>query len=400
MTSSAFFTITVKPLKTTMTLFSLASLNKEGIFQQDFLNNVNTFTKELRKLPHLREVITPLEMTYIKSNPAGLGLIERPYFHIDNPDQYHSDSLYLSACKEPIAEMIALEKNAIVIVVKNIQLISKKKSDELAVALDELAEEQSFDELHLLGKIIGQKRYLEIMGMEFILFSAITLGVLLIFLIITYRSIWGIAIPLVTVVLSAVGSLGIMQLSGTSLNMMTTLLPIIMLVVGMSDVVHLVSKYLEEIRYKRSKIQALKNMLKKVGVATLLTSLTTALGFITLVGVQMDPVKEFGIFTALGVLLAYVISILFIPSIFMLIRKPKIVNVKNIQNGWERSLSKLFVFLCRRRKGVLATYGLLTVIAIYGASRVEFDYFLMQDLSEEQPLMKELDFFQKKLWGD
>ncbi len=61
-------------------------------------------------------------------------------------------------------------------------------------------------------------------------------------------------------------------------------------------------------------------MLKKVGVATLLTSLTTALGFVTLIAVNMEPVQNFGIFTAVGVLLAFVLSILFIPAIFMLLK--------------------------------------------------------------------------------
>lgn len=374
-------------------------VNEEGIFRKDFLNRTQAFTEKLRKLPHIREVVTPLEMTYFKASSMGLGMMESPYFHVDDPKQYQKDAANLSATKMPIREMVALNENAIIIVVKNIQLISKKKSDELAIALNELTRQHEFDELHLMGKIIGQKEYIEIMAKEFIIFSSIAVSVLVIFLIIAYRSLWGIIIPMVTVVLSAAGSLGFMQLSGTYLNMMTMLMPIIMLVVGMSDVVHLVSKYLEEIRYKRSKVQALKNMLKKVGVATLLTSLTTALGFVTLVGVEMAPVREFGIYTAIGVLLAFVISILFIPSIFMLIKKPVIINAKRVQNNWERGLSKVFVSLCRRRKTVIGIYIMLTLLAVYGTSRIEFDYFLMQDLGKEDPLMKELDFFQSKFGG-
>ena len=373
--------------------------NYEGIFQQSFLKQVELFTEELRTLPHLREVISPLEMKYFELGSMGIGFNQKAYFHPDAPELYREDSLRLTAIQEPIAEMVSIPNNSIILVIKNIQFPSKEESDELATELQALVNSQPFDEVHTLGKIMGQKTYIEVLKVEFLTFMLISIFVLIVFLIVAYRSAWGVLIPLATVLLAVIGSLGFMELSGTPLNMMTTLLPVIMLVVGMSDVIHLVSKYLEEIRMKRDKLTAIRNMLKKVGVATLLTSLTTALGFITLIGVNMEPIQDFGVFTAVGVLLAFVLSILFIPAIFMLIKTPKIVNDERLQNGWERGLGKLFLILSRNRKKVLIIYGLLTVVLLLGASRIQFDYYLMQDLDEHQPLMKDLRFFQKQFGG-
>jgi predicted RND superfamily exporter protein len=374
-------------------------VNRKGIFKEDFLHKVENLTQELRTLPHLREVISPLEQHYFEMNPMGLGLVKKPYFSINTPSRLPADSIYLSNCKDPIREMLAMDSNSLLLLIKNTQLISKKKSDELASALQEMLKEQDFDEIHLMGKIIGQKAYIDIMQWEFFTFSLISISILLIILFLAYRSVWGIVIPLLTVLLAVIGSLGVMQLSGASLNMMTTLLPVIMLVVGMSDVIHLVSKYLEEVRAKHSKLEALRRMIKKVGVATLLTSLTTALGFITLIGVNMEPVRNFGIFTAIGVVLAFVVSIIFIPSIFLLLPKPKIARVRNAHGAWEKKLGKLFIFLCRYRYRVLVTYGLITIFALWGTSKLQFDYFLMQDLGEDQVLMQELRYFQKNYGG-
>ena len=373
--------------------------NEAGLFDQAFLNKVAAFTDSLKTLPHLREVISPLEMKYYEVSRTGLGVIEKEFFHTDNPARYSSDSALLANTNQPIAEVVNLGNNSLVLLIKNEQLISKEKSDELAVALQAMLDRQQFKEVHVMGKIMGQLEYIEVMKVEFLTFMLISVFVLIVFLIITYRSLWGIIIPMATVLLAVVGSLGFMQISGKPLNMMTTLLPVIMLVVGMSDVVHMVSKYLEEIRYGRKKAQALVNMIKKVGVATLLTSLTTALGFVTLIGVSMEPIRDFGIFTALGVIIAFVLSVLFIPSIFMLIKKPKITNAKQIQNGWERGLGLAFIWLCRRRKKVLIAYVIVTMVALFGASKVQFDYFLMQDLDEDQPLMKELSYFQEQFGG-
>lgn len=377
----------------------LGFANEGGVFEQEFLEKIESFTVKLRTLPHLREVVSPLEMSYFELSPGGMGFKKSPIFHVDDPEQYAADRERLENSIEPVAEMVNLENNSLIVVIKNKQLINKEDSDELATALHDLIDEEGFKEIHMMGKIMGQQEYIAVMKVEFLTFASISIFVLIVFLIIAYRALWGILIPLATVLLAVIGSLGFMQLSGTPLNMMTTLLPVIMLVVGMSDVVHLVSKYLEEIRYGRTKTVAIKNMLKKVGVATLLTSLTTALGFVTLVGVGMEPIQDFGIFTAVGVILAFVLSILFIPSIFLNIKKPKITDSTKVQNAWERGLGKFFIRLCRNQKTVLVAYTILTIICILGASRIQFDYFLMQDLGEDQPLMQDLRYFQKQFGG-
>ncbi len=377
----------------------LGFANEGGVFEQEFLEKIESFTVKLRTLPHLREVVSPLEMSYFELSPGGMGFKKSPIFHVDDPEQYAADRERLENSIEPVAEMVNLENNSLIVVIKNKQLINKEDSDELATALQDLIDEEGFKEIHVMGKIMGQQEYIAVMKVEFLTFASISIFVLIVFLIIAYRALWGILIPLATVLLAVIGSLGFMQLSGTPLNMMTTLLPVIMLVVGMSDVVHLVSKYLEEIRYCRTKTVAIKNMLKKVGVATLLTSLTTALGFVTLIGVGMEPIQDFGIFTAVGVILAFVLSILFIPSIFLNIKKPKITDSTKVQNAWERGLGKFFIRLCRNQKTVLVAYTILTLICILGASRIQFDYFLMQDLGEDQPLMQDLRYFQKQFGG-
>ena len=377
----------------------LGFTNENGVFDHQFLQRVQGFTTKLRELPHLREVISPLEMKFVEVSPAGMGFTQRPFFHVDDTSKYTADRARIERSIEPVSEMVNFENNSLIILIKNNQLINKEDSDELATVLQELIKKEGFEEIHVMGKIMGQQEYIAVMRVEFITFASISIFVLIIFLIIAYRSLWGVLIPLATVLLAVIGSLGFMQLSGTPLNMMTTLLPVIMLVVGMSDVVHLVSKYLEEIRYGRTKTVAIKNMLKKVGVATLLTSLTTALGFVTLIGVGMEPIQDFGIFTAVGVLLAFVLSILFIPSIFLNIKKPKITDSTRVQNAWERGLGKFFIQLCRNQKAVLVFYSIVTIICLVGASRIKFDYFLMQDLGEDQKLMQDLRYFQKQFGG-
>lgn len=376
--------------------FILISIVNDGsILESSFLQKVKVFSDSLRTLPHIRELISPLDMKKLSIRPGSIMPIQKYYLPSSKSDFTTEDSLLLSDKSEPIAPFISMKDNSIILILKNIELISKEKSDELAGRLNQLTATHSFKEIHLLGKIMGQKTYIDILKVEFLTFMLISIVIVILFLWIAYRSIWGIAIPLLTVLLAIIGSLGIMEISGSYLNMMTTLLPVIMLVVGMSDVVHLISKYLEEVRKGNNKVNALRNMVKKVGTATLLTSLTTALGFITLIGVKMKPVQSFGIYTAIGVILAFVLSIFFITAIFLLIPVPKIALAKEAKNSWESILSRLFAFLLRYRMKVILSYVIITLLSIYGATKVQFDYYLMQDLDEKHPLMEESRYFKK-----
>ena len=373
--------------------------SKSGIFNQEFLIKAKNLGDSLKKLPHIREVISPLDASYPLIDFSSIGDMQEPYFHINDPKKYASDSLFIVQSNDPISSALSLEKGVLVIIVKNKELPNKKESAELSEALNKLMDKTNFEEVYVIGKILGQEVYINIMKVEFATFMGISIFILLLFLLIAYRSLWGIAIPLITVLFAVIISLGIMQLFGRPLNMMTMLLPIIMLVVGMSDVVHLIAKYLEEIRLGYPKLEAIKLTVKEIGLATFLTSITTALGFITLVFVNMEPVQDFGIFTAVGVLSAFLVAIIFIPAIFYLSKIPKIVDKESSNSLWDKKLRNIFIQLIHHRKKVLWGYAILAIVSIYGASRIEFDYFLMQELGENDPLVKEVNFFEENFDG-
>ena len=127
-----------------------------------------------------------------------------------------------------------------------------------------------------------------------------------------------------------------MSAVGEPINIMLTILPSIIFIVAMSDVIHLVSKYLEELRQGKTNLEAVKIAYKEVGMATLLTSVTTAIGFLSLLTVPLQPVKIFGIYTALGVLVAFILAYTLLPSLLVLVRPPKLIKKKIIHTVWYR----------------------------------------------------------------
>jgi len=79
-----------------------------------------------------------------------------------------------------------------------------------------------------------------------------------------------------------------------------------MIIVGTSDVVHIMSKYIDELRKGLPRKEAITITIKEIGLATLLTSITTAIGFASLLSSRIVPIKDFGINAAVGVIVAYI----------------------------------------------------------------------------------------------
>lgn len=371
--------------------------NKQNVFDTSFLQKANRFTKEIEQLSHVESVLSP---TTIKTPIlSSFGFIEVPLVHISDADKLKQDSIRIGASEEYSKTLFSSDFKSICIVVENTQIITKKASDELLDNLELLIDKYNFKEIHYAGKIRGQKTYLKKMKFELMLFLSISVLLIITFLYLSFRSIYGIIIPLLTVFIAITGVLGIMQFSGKSLDVMSTLLPTILFVVGMSDAVHILNRYVEELRSGKEKMAAIKITFKEVGMATFFTSLTTAVGFITLMMVPIKPMQDFGLYSAIGVLLAFVIAILFLPATLSLLPKPKIARKNSTKVFWNAFLSKSFIYVIRNQGKIAISYLIVLIISVIGIFQLQIDYKLLEDLSEDDPLQQDFRFFENNYSG-
>jgi predicted RND superfamily exporter protein len=371
--------------------------NQTGIFNTQFLKKANQFSIDLKNLNHVDAVISPTNLKQPVIN--SFGFIEIPLLHIDDPTKFKNDSIRISKSKEYTKTLFSSDFKSICIVVHNSQIITKKASDELLMDVESLISKYNFKEIHYAGKIRGQKTYLNKMKFELVLFLSISVFLIIVFLLICFKSFFGVIIPLVTVLFSIVGVLGIMQITGKSLDVMSTLLPTILFVVGMSDAVHILNRYIEELRSGKQKTEAINITFKEVGMATLFTSITTAVGFITLMMVPIKPMQDFGLYSAIGVILAFIIAITFLPASLSLLKRPKISTINPKDLFWNKVLSKGFLFVIKNQGKIFFSYLVILAISIVGIFQLEVDYKLLEDLSEDNPLQQDFRFFENNYSG-
>ncbi|MEO6304220.1 MAG: MMPL family transporter [Bacteroidia bacterium] len=285
--------------------FALVSVeNTKGIFRKDFLTKVDSLTSQLSRLKYVQRVTSP---TNLKTLSLG-GLIptQTSVLHYQNESLYKDDSSAIYRSAYLVGSFFPMNARSVSIYIKTDDKLSKSKSDSLANGIETTLKKFKFDEIHYVGRIFAQGVYLKNLQKEFVIFICLSFLVIVIFLWFSFRSLYGIIVPVVIVLISILWTLGIMKLCGKPIDIMTTMLPTMIFIAGMSDVVHFFSKYFEELAKGTVREKIYPLILKEVGFPTFLTLLTTVVGFLSLLFSSIKPIKEFGIYTSIGVTVAFI----------------------------------------------------------------------------------------------
>ncbi|OHD26092.1 MAG: hypothetical protein A2064_05790 [Spirochaetes bacterium GWB1_66_5] len=197
------------------------------------------------------------------------------------------------------------------------------------------------------------------------------------------RSVRSTLLTLLVVLMSAVWTFGLMALLGVPVYAVSTMIPVMLIAIGVAYGIHLFSQ-LHLIRQEDRAVtsrEALRRMLRGMWKPVLMTALTTAVGFISLVTSQVYPVKYFGLFTAFGVMVALLLSLVFIPAGVTLLGLPGPARGRGsrgraeaqrepLAGPEERTARRFALALLRRRGAVFAAAALVLAVSVFGITRV------------------------------
>ena len=167
---------------------------------------------------------------------------------------------------------------------------------------------------------------------------------------------------------------------------------------ALSDVIHFVHKYDDFIEHKLSKEKALKSTILFIGKATFLTSITTSIGFISLYVIPIPPIRDFGMYTAAGVLFAFLITFLLLPAILYYFPKP--LEKKTSRQFFGKTfLDRLFISVLRNKRSVVWAISLVSVILIFGMTELRLNTSLIVGFQKDEPELKEVVYFDNNYDG-
>ena len=372
---------------------------QEEIFNRAFLTRADSLFRDLGTLPHVDSVVNPVQMVTIRR--SGLGVKTKKVFDLESEllrenarKWVETDTFVSRAFVSEDSKFLAAYLQV------DTTILDSSARDILTNSVIDKVEATGYEYV-VSGVPTVRTQYVEKTTFELLFFTAISILILIAFLTFTYRSVWGVVIPLIGVIGALVWCMGTIGWAGKPMDLLSGLLPPILFVVGMADIIHLVTRYSQELRNGLPPLKAMKATLDEIGVAILLTSVTTAIGFLSLLVSRIPPIREFGFFIALGVLFAYVISIVLVPFFLLKIDPKKIIRSKGLSNFrvWDRMLSWIYLVTKRFPGRVALTFVGIIAFSIFGMSQISFNAFLLEDLRPSDPIRKSMDFFEENFYG-
>jgi hypothetical protein len=375
----------------------IAVENKNGIFRKDFLQQIDSLTHLLANVPDIRQVSSPTNLKETKL--TGLVPIQVPLLNFEEPERYKQDSTRIYQSPQYVGSYFPRDAQSISLFLKTEDVLSKKRSDLLANSVRSVLAQFKFEDVHVVGRIFAQQVYLTNIQGEFFWFLAISFVLVVIFLWFTFRRPYGVIVPVVVVLIGMLWTLGIMQVMGKSIDIMAIMLPTMIFVAGMSDVVHFFSRYFEELAKGTDANKIYGLILKEVGFPTFLTLLTTVVGFLSLLFSSIQPVRDFGIFTSIGVTLAFILTYTLLPAILYFYTPKKLIERHSKDQGGNPHLAKLLIFVLRKRKLVLLSTLIVLMFTAFGISKIRINNILLEDLSDKVRIKQDFRFFDQHYSG-
>ncbi len=370
---------------------------EKHFFEPSYLTRLEALTDRCQDLPHVELVSSPTSYRYAILSP--FGLIDYPAIHLDQPERWAADSARLCTDDRVSGQLFSSDFGAGVIAMKTVDRIDLDQSDELMAALKPMLEASGFDTYHLLGRANFQSVLVAQQKQEFILSTAVSAFLVFIVFLIAFRKPLSVVIGLFSVLLSMVLFLGVLGLIGRPLDFMAMLYPVLMIIVGVSDVVHINAKFVQELRTGKTAAEAMRITRREIGMATFLTSLTTAIGFITLITSRVPPVRSFGWAAAIGVMVAYLTVILFTTTALSLAPKDKIYYNYINKVTLESLLGRLYHWVARHHRKIGPGLAFLGIACALGMSLISTDVKIYSGLPRGYKITEDFRFFEKQLAG-
>lgn len=371
--------------------------NRGGIFNQPFLAKTDSLSRYLTGLKNILKVYSLTTANLIFFNKEELNA--RPLINLNKPESYAFDSAYLFKSAEYRDLLVSKDGKSIAIAAFNRQGLTDQEKDELLGRVQEKINQLGFDEYHVTAKIRVERVYVHeiVLNLKRYLFISVSLICLALFLL--FRSIKAIVIPLAIIALTVIWTLSLVSLTGHSMDIISSLLPPILAAICMSDVIHISSHYLELLRNGLPKKEALEKAYREVGLATFYTCCTIAAGFITLGITDIVPIRNFGFFTAAGILVGYLITMVTLYFFYSISPVPAIAGKRIFDQWWNRFLAYTFKKVISNKGIVFSALAILAGGSLYFTSKIEINSSLLQEIPKGNPILKDYQFMEKNFSG-
>jgi len=256
--------------------------------------------------------------------------------------------------------------------------------------------------VYIAGQPIVEGTLATLMPQDMKVMIPIVIFVISIVLLFTFRSIKSTLLTLGVVLFSTIWAFGLMAFFNIPIYAVSTMIPVMLIALGVADGIHLLIHLKDNLRNKVniSKEEAITDMVKNMWKPVVMTSITTAVGFISLLTSEVYAVKYFGLFTAFGVMSAMVFSLIFIPAGLQIFNLPKISKKKSNSKGkTDKILSSFANWVLTHKKKIILISLIVFIAGIIGAQNLWINSSFLSKFEENEEIKIANNFINKHFGG-
>ncbi len=376
------------------------------IFRLPIFNDWYNLTHKVKSIEGIQEVVSVARCYHLVRNDSLQRLDLKPLITQPLKSQDEVDSIKRLVENLPLYEGLLFNRKTNVtlmaITLDQNKLNTKSRIEtvnQVKEAADQFAAKNNlvlhYSGLPYIRTAVSQK----ILG-EMKLFVALALIITTIILFLFFRSFYAVIFPMIVVLLGVVWLFGTLDLFGFKITILTSLIPPLIIVIGIPNCILLLNKYQQEFYKHGNKIKALARTIQKIGVTTFFANVTTSIGFLVFYFTRSEVLQEFGIIAALNVMLTYLISLIFIPIVFSFLPAPSSKQVHHLENKRLKIiLAKIDHWVHHARWRVYTIVLAIVVVSLYGISKMTTVGYVVDDLPKKDVIYTDLKFFEENFHG-
>lgn len=371
----------------------IAIQSNSGIFNRSFLTRLDSLSKFLIAQNYVSKVysITSLNRIYFINNEFNA----RPLIQIDRPDLYEQDSLYIFASPEYYKHFLSKNRKACAItVIFKTKLLSTEFTEFINSLMHEI-NRKNIVNAHVISAQLIEQTYVQEIRQEAVRFFIISLFLITLCWIFVFRSIKKLLIPLLVILISLVILLSIMVYMRQSINILSSLLPIILATTCLTGIIHMFSINTAFDAPLISKKRFYFGF-SDVDKAVFYSALTSAIGFVTLLFSDIQPFQIFGLYTGVGIIFVFGISLLFVKIIVPEIQKVTPQTTYEIQFPF---FNTCYSYIFKFSRKIIGSSLIILIVSIYFITKIQINGSFLNELPSNHQISKDVQFFEREFGG-
>ena len=341
------------------------------------------------------DMLAPSTVDYIGQGGPGTVVFE---YLMNKPPQTNIQAFEIKekALSNPILEGTVFSEDGKAACIY-LPLTSKDLSYRVYTALNKELEDPNFagnEEYYITGLPVAEDTFGVEMFIQMATSAPLAMLIIFVLMLLFFRKLVLVISPMIIAMVSVISTMGLLIGLGYPVHIMSSMIPIFLMPIAVVDSVHILSEFFDRYTKEKGRRETTIEVMSELFMPMLYTSLTSAAGFASLALTPIPPVQIFGIFVAIGIMIAWVFTITFVPAYIMFIKESSLENFGSAsvtdkkQTILEKILREIGLFTYTAAKPILVVLIIITVIAIYGITQIQINDNPVKWFSKSHPIRK------------